>query len=729
MFGLHPLDLVVMAVYFVIVLIIAWRAMKRVHNQEDFFLAGRRFGRFFQTFSQFGQATSTESAVQTTSMVGVNGLAAAFSSILGGIVGGPLAWLFPKWLRRLRLMSMADYFVDRFRSRGLAALYAITQAAMFILVGGMALFALSKTVCAVAEKPEAALTVTELAELSQAQRLETLETTPLHLLGHDAVQELEHLRRLAPRRHFSHIDQNLLILVIAGFVILYALGGGLAAAVLTDAMQSMFILVLTLLLIPCAMYQLNAAAGTSGPLGAFSAIHRILPESMFEIFGSPRWVEFTWYNILILLLISAAGNIAFSNNLVVSGAARSDRIASYGGMTGSMIKYACMVFWMLLALFILGLFGGVVSDPDLLWGMAIRSLLPVGLVGLMMACLVAALMSTADTHMMTVSGLLTSNLYKPLRPGRDDHHYITVGRILGAVYICGAVAVALAAVASGTNIFRLWKIMAFIILACGPAMLMGFLWRRTNTVAVWASMGTMLMLSLGIPLAVALFWPQLRRSPALLLETRTPPVERTYRASERDVAQRAQEILAWQRLEEASTADREAPLPLRLGEPFTITTAATSRAVFWDEGLRQDDQGLYGAGYFKVELVLLHLLGIKLERLQPPQVEAISLLIRLLLPFVLVIGVGRLTAPMPTDHLDRFYAKMRLPVDEDRETDAAALAAAQADPASTLPHKLWPRSNWEFTRLARYDLWGMAIAAGVAVLLTVLVLVLARIGS
>jgi Na+/proline symporter len=58
-FGLALLDLIVIGLYFGVVLYIGFRAMKKVKGQEDFFLGGRSFGKFLQTFSMFGQAGSS----------------------------------------------------------------------------------------------------------------------------------------------------------------------------------------------------------------------------------------------------------------------------------------------------------------------------------------------------------------------------------------------------------------------------------------------------------------------------------------------------------------------------------------------------------------------------------------------------------------------------------------------------------------------------------------------
>ena len=65
MFGLHVIDIIVIVAYFAILLVIGYRAMKRIRNQEDF-LGGRRFGRWIRMFAGLGQATSLETAATLT---------------------------------------------------------------------------------------------------------------------------------------------------------------------------------------------------------------------------------------------------------------------------------------------------------------------------------------------------------------------------------------------------------------------------------------------------------------------------------------------------------------------------------------------------------------------------------------------------------------------------------------------------------------------------------------
>ena len=75
---------------------------------------------------------------------------------------------------------------------------------------------------------------------------------------------------------FSYENTNYLIIGIAIFIFLYAAGYGLRAAVWTDAIQSMFILILTAMLIPFAMIKINSKCGTEGISGAFEAVAKTI---------------------------------------------------------------------------------------------------------------------------------------------------------------------------------------------------------------------------------------------------------------------------------------------------------------------------------------------------------------------------------------------------------------------------------------------------------------------
>jgi SSS family solute:Na+ symporter len=127
-------------------------------------------------------------------------------------------------------------------------------------------------------------------------------------------------------------------------------------------------------------------------------------------------------------------------------------------------------------------------------------------------------------------------------------------------------------------------------------------------------------------------------------------------------------------------------------------------------------------------MYVMHLLGVKFSRFTPAQIEGISLLFLLCFPFVAVLLVGAMTRPMDKDHLDRFYGKLNTPVGDDHAADEQAMKETMANPTRFDHTKVFPRSNWEFTRQPSYDIKGMCIGVTAGLVLIGLLLVLARLG-
>ena len=115
MFGLNPSDIVVIVVYFAAMIMIGMWSSRRISNQEDFFLAGRRFGKLIQVFAAFGQGTSSDTAVSVSTTTFTNGASGIWSSLLY-LFGTPFYWLIAPWMRRLRLLTMGDFFLERYGS-------------------------------------------------------------------------------------------------------------------------------------------------------------------------------------------------------------------------------------------------------------------------------------------------------------------------------------------------------------------------------------------------------------------------------------------------------------------------------------------------------------------------------------------------------------------------------------------------------------------------------------
>ena len=103
--------------------------------------------------------------------------------------------------------------------------------------------------------------------------------------------------------------------------------------------------------------------------------------------------------------------------------------------------------------------------------------------------------------------------------------------------------------------------------------------------------------------------------------------------------------------------------------------------------------------------------------------------IRLLLPFAVLIFLSLITPRGSKAVLDRYFAKMKTPVQSDPAADNEALAAAYQDPSSTISRKLFPNSDWEFVHPTKMDVTGFLISCVVCALVIGLLLWLAGIGA
>lgn len=715
MFGLPWIDILTIVGYFAVVLGIGFWALRRIHNQEDYFLAGRRFGKFVQTFAAFGQGTSADTAVSVVVLVARNGLAGVWVNLLS-VFQLPIYWVTSVWYRRLRLLTLGDFFEERYHSKWLPGIYTVVSSMMFMLVVAIGFSAMSKTVVAITEKPAEKYTAAQQAEYELATELKQLGETDARLLSAEQKQRLEELRLIGPQLTFSYVDEKMLIAIVALVVVAYAVMGGLEAAFLTDTMQGIFIIILSLLLLPFAFNKVNTLFGGEGISGVIEIARSQLSQARFEIWGSTTMLDFTWYFAIAWFVMTTINTVVQANNLVSTGSAKDEYTARYGFCVGIYLKRFTTLFWGITALVLIIIYGDQTLNPDYIWGTATKDLLGslgFGLVGLMIACLMAALMSTADCLMLTSSGLMTHNVFRPLLPGRSENTYIWMGRVFGGVFILGGVLIAYAY----DNLFDMLKLMWEFNISLAASFWLGILWRRANQAGAWASMTSTLVIFAILPAVIPLFSGI--RTSAYLTKTVEPiKVVNTYVARDIDVNERQQEIAEWDALKAHQLSNGEVeyndsdsgkrPQPLTVGQEFQKTELTPRRAIFWDQGVRTDSNGqVYGKGMLYLEMVLLDRFGFDLSANPYALNETIRYCIRMIWPFLILIIISRLTRQDDRQRLDRFYAKMKTPAIADRQEDDRQLELSYADPSRFDHKKMFPKSNWEIEKLTSTDIKGI----------------------
>lgn len=134
--------------------------------------------------------------------------------------------------------------------------------------------------------------------------------------------------------------------------------------------------------------------------------------------------------------------------------------------------------------------GAVVArtDSERAYPAMMARYLPIGLLGLVVASLLAALMSTIDTHVILASSYFVNDLYRRfVAPGRSATHYVTAGRLCGVfVMVAGAFVASRA-----DSIASLFMFFLAFLGGVGPIYVLRWLWWRvrgvTEIVAMFVS--------------------------------------------------------------------------------------------------------------------------------------------------------------------------------------------------------------------------------------------------
>ena len=237
--------------------------------------------------------------------------------------------------------------------------------------------------------------------------------------------------------------------VLVGVVtIVYTYLGGMKAVLWTDLIQFVIKVagaalagVFVLKLLPGGWDQLVTTAGPAGKFTLFDFEHAFDPKYPFNF----------WAGLIGGAVFSMASHGA--DQLMVQrylcarslGHARAALILS-----GITVTVQFLLFLLVgVGLWVLhdaGLFPEAAGKrPDEVFGLFIVTKLPVGVVGLLVAAVLAAAMSTLASSLNSSSNALVTDFYKPLRPGRDEKHYVTLSRILTAVWGVAQMAVAILA--------------------------------------------------------------------------------------------------------------------------------------------------------------------------------------------------------------------------------------------------------------------------------------------
>jgi Na+/proline symporter len=417
--GIALLDWIVLIVYFVIVTAIGLWTYKKVKSSADFFMGNRGFGKLLMIAQAFGVGTHTDQPVSVSGASYTTGLAGIWYQWVW-MFSTPFFWIIAPIYRRLRYITMADFFKERYGS-ALAILFTIMGILFFCMDIGI-----------------------------------MLKGTGITIEGLTG----------------GAMPQEETILISTFLFVIYGLAGGLIAAALTDLIQGVLIMVLSFMLIPFAI---EAAGG-------MAAIQAGLPEHMFSLIA-PH--EVTLFFIVMIVINGLLGIVVQPHHMAIGGAGKTEMACRTGWTYGNFLKRIATMGWAFIGIFAAFLYPGLgFEDRELAFGLAAKNLLPVGLVGLMIAALIAAVMSTCDAFMVHASALFTRNIYLPyINKKATDKDLLKIARLSSGVVVVGGIIFAYSFSSVIQGLMEVWKVTAYL----GVAFWFGVMWKKANRYGAMSS--------------------------------------------------------------------------------------------------------------------------------------------------------------------------------------------------------------------------------------------------
>lgn len=692
--GLAPADWVVLALYALGMVWIALWARRRIRNTRDYYQGSRSFGRTLIAFLNFGNMTDAGQTAGVTREVFRQGLSGVWFQNLV-LFHTPFQWFIAALQRRARYIGPADLYLHRFESRFLAGLYAAVILVIALYANAQGYLLTGKTLQAMLVKPAAEYSLSERRSVDGYRRIQEIRAVPEKTRTSAQQGELAVLSRMEERKELkpfvTHLpDLTTFYLFYALLIIIYTTVGGLFAIAVIDVIQGILIVFLSIALIPAALAQIGGIAG----------MQEKVPAHLFDLFGSSAASDYTWYFVASLALLNLVVNAPKSFTL--GGAARDDRSARIGFVSGAITKRFMMIAWAFTGLLAVGLYQGQVGDPTNIWGYMTRDLLGAGALGLMVAAIFSANMDGNATISLDASAAAVKNILLPLRPTASERAQIVVGRSVVALVL--GLSIFLADYLD--DIFVVFKYILSVGTIVGPSFWLAYFWRRLTTRAVIIQMSLSIVMTVVLPNLIPV--TPLAESPSLT--TRLPARSIIVRGT-------------------ATSADVEARLATRIGAPIQREQAVPPEPIYF-ERIEKNANGVEkGAGLFRPQIWLLDCLGVDFSRRSRSGVMTAAALVDATVPFLILIVASLFTRRNSESVLRDFYARIHTPAVADPEEDARLVQEKIDRPELIEKDKVLPGTEWEFWRPTRFDVAGFLVCVAFVGLIVWLYTLVGSIGS
>lgn len=428
---LENLDWIVLGVYFLALIAVAvWVVLQKNNNTEDYFLAGRNVGWFVIGASIFASNIGSEHVVGLAGTGFESGAPMAHYELHAWIVL-LLGWLFLPFYIRSGAFTMPEFLEKRFdsRSRWFLSLfslvaYVLTKVSVTIYAGGI------------------------------------------------VVSEL-----LAIPFWYGAIG----IVVFTG---IYTVVGGMKAVIYTETLQTIILIFGSVIITYLGLQE----------VGGWTVLRETVMEVSPDHFNMWRPMsdpDFPWTGLLFGGTIVGIWYWCTDQYIVQRTlAANNIKIGRRGAIFGAYLKLLPILIFLVPGIIAFAL---SIQNPEVFsiekadraFPMLVKTLLPVGLKGLVAGGLMAALMSSLASVFNSCSTIFTIDIYKKLKPNKSEKSLLNTGKIAtGFIVVLGIIWIPIMEKIGGGVMYQyLQNVQSYIAPPVTTVFLLGIIWKRVNSKA------------------------------------------------------------------------------------------------------------------------------------------------------------------------------------------------------------------------------------------------------
>jgi SSS family solute:Na+ symporter len=408
-----------------------------IKGSSDMFAAGGKSPWWISGLSAFMTMFSANTFVVWGGIAYEHGLVAIMINLCYGVAAIAVGFTVAGKWKKLGIETPADYIEQRF---GRPTLHFYTWFMMvFRIVGtGGALYAIARLTLAVIGSGEGGLSGAEL---------------------------------------------NVAILIFALIVVGYTMIGGLWAVLMTDTLQFIILNLAVLFVIPLSLAR----------AGGISTVVEKLPEGFLAATNDQYTFLFLagWVAIHYFMI---GAEWAFVQRYLCVPTPKDARKSTF--LFGGLYLFSPFLWLLPPILWRIQQPIPAGADPETITHMAetayilsCKAVLPIGMLGLMLAALFSATASMISSQLNVFSGVLTENMYKPLAGNPSDQQMVRMGRVFTCLLglIVAAIAVATPYLGGAAKlIISITQLMVIPLLA--PTLLALFM-PRLGVSTIWATVG------------------------------------------------------------------------------------------------------------------------------------------------------------------------------------------------------------------------------------------------